>query len=220
MFLSQLCPNVRSAAARRDLADPYEMHRTILRAFPARAAGGAGNVLFRVEQPRAGLPAVLVLSEYEPAWASLPTLYVTDARTSSFDGIVFRAGRRLAFRVRANPTKRLCKMSTRSDGSTVTDWCNAKGKGKRVGLMREVEQLAWLGRKGAEGGFRVLDARANAEGTVRGYKAGNELSFIAVLFDGILEVTDADLFRNALFAGIGPGKAFGFGLLSVAPVRG
>ena len=40
----------------------------------------------------------------------------------------------------------------------------------------------------------------------------------SVRYDGILEVTDADLLRNTLIRGIGPGKAFGFGLLSVAPV--
>ena len=38
-----------------------------------------------------------------------------------------------------------------------------------------------------------------------------------VRYDGVLEVTDPEKFRASLFHGIGPGKAFGFGLLSVAP---
>jgi len=37
-----------------------------------------------------------------------------------------------------------------------------------------------------------------------------------VLFDGRLVVTDADRFRETLTAGIGSGKAYGFGLLSIA----
>ena len=37
-------------------------------------------------------------------------------------------------------------------------------------------------------------------------------------FDGILEVTDPAAFAATIAAGIGPAKAFGFGLLSVAPV--
>ena len=41
----------------------------------------------------------------------------------------------------------------------------------------------------------------------------------SVLFDGLLRVTDTDAFLRTLVRGIGPGKAFGFGLLSVAPVR-
>ena len=38
-------------------------------------------------------------------------------------------------------------------------------------------------------------------------------------YEGILEVTNADNFRDTLVRGIGPAKAFGFGLLSVAPIR-
>jgi CRISPR system Cascade subunit CasE len=37
-----------------------------------------------------------------------------------------------------------------------------------------------------------------------------------VLFNGTLAVTDPERFRAALATGIGSGKAYGFGLLSVA----
>lgn len=39
----------------------------------------------------------------------------------------------------------------------------------------------------------------------------------AALFEGMLAVADPARFRDTLIHGIGPGKAFGFGLLSVAP---
>jgi len=45
------------------------------------------------------------------------------------------------------------------------------------------------------------------------------MTFGAATFEGILEVTDAEKFRQSLKQGIGTGKAYGFGLLSVAPVR-
>lgn len=41
----------------------------------------------------------------------------------------------------------------------------------------------------------------------------------SVRYDGTLAVTDPAVFRETIIRGIGPGKAFGFGLLSVAPVR-
>jgi CRISPR system Cascade subunit CasE len=44
-------------------------------------------------------------------------------------------------------------------------------------------------------------------------------AFTAVRFDGELGVTDAALLREAVANGIGTQKAFGFGLLSLAPVR-
>lgn len=45
----------------------------------------------------------------------------------------------------------------------------------------------------------------------------HKLTFGSVLFEGRLRVTDAERFRATLAAGIGSGKAYGFGLLSIAP---
>jgi len=115
-------------------------------------------------------------------------------------------------------------------------------KGKRVELTRESEQIAWLARKGQgqngePGGFELLmnevkDGRgeinmvprvnASSEGKQKGRKGiattGRLTTHLPVLFEGLLRVTDKDAFRETLIRGIGPGKAFGFGLFSVAPV--
>ncbi len=45
------------------------------------------------------------------------------------------------------------------------------------------------------------------------------LTFASVLFDGDLVVLDKMLFLEALSGGIGTGKAYGFGLLSIAPAE-
>lgn len=45
------------------------------------------------------------------------------------------------------------------------------------------------------------------------------MTFGSVLFEGTLRVADLDRFRAALMEGIGSGKAYGFGLLSIAPAR-
>jgi CRISPR system Cascade subunit CasE len=42
------------------------------------------------------------------------------------------------------------------------------------------------------------------------------MTFGDVVFEGRLRVGDAEAFRRALAVGIGSGKAYGFGLLSVA----
>ncbi|MBO9390923.1 MAG: type I-E CRISPR-associated protein Cas6/Cse3/CasE [Roseiflexus sp.] len=96
--------------------------------------------------------------------------------------------------------------------------------------MREEEQIAWLAHKGEQHGFRLLSTSVNPEApAVQAAKQADEhgwrkvtqtqtmhLTFGAVLFTGYLKVTDADRFRTALEHGIGSGKAFGFGLLSIA----
>ena len=51
-----------------------------------------------------------------------------------------------------------------------------------------------------------------------GATQGTQTHF-AVLFEGVLEVNDPALLEKAIQEGIGSGKGFGFGLLSLAPVR-
>ena len=44
------------------------------------------------------------------------------------------------------------------------------------------------------------------------------LTFNSVLFKGVLTITNSNKFLNTLKNGIGSGKAFGFGLLSISPI--
>ena len=76
----------------------------------------------------------------------------------------------------------------------------------------------------ARGHADVADARTGELDTVTGLRSGRpergpaikqKLTFAGVLFDGHLEVTDASLFYETIRQGVGPGKAYGFGLLSV-----
>lgn len=234
MYLTQLILNPRSRAVWRDLADVHAMHRTVMSGFPNLAADGDARgrlgVLYRLEShPRTGEPTVLVQSAIAPNWAQLPQGYLLErAGMPNPDckevGAIFarlRPGTPLTFRLRANPTKRV---SAHAAG------VRPEQVGKRVELRGEVEQLAWLARKGAQHGFIVLsvraasgaaaipDVRIRPGGKVVGRRpAGAPMTFAAVTFEGRLRVTDADRFRAALAAGIGPGKAYGFGLLSIAP---
>jgi CRISPR system Cascade subunit CasE len=203
MNLSQLVLNPRSRQVRRELAEPYEMHRTLLRAFQDASAGGPGRVLFRAEVSRTtGIPMLLVQSEYRPDWSCLTALrdYLSSeppqARPVSPN---FAVGRQLHFRLRANPT--------------------VKQDGKRMGLLREDDQIAWLRRKGEVGGFAVAGAIVVPEGFAHGRKIDangtHSLSHLAVRFDGVLTVLNAGHFTQTLINGVGSAKAFGFGLLSV-----
>jgi len=237
IYLSRLLLDPLRRPVRRDLADCHQLHRTLLRAFPKAPAGAPARehvgLLYRTEpyerHPR--LIRVLVQSAVEPDWSDLPPDYLgpsPDERPNpalrTVDEAYGRisAGMQLTFRLRANPTKRISTNNTEQD---------ARWRGKRIELRREDEQLDWLGRKGIDGGFRLLNVStspdirdvhaANLE-KVRGRRPSRDgaatmpLRFGAVLFEGYLEVIDADAFRITLRNGIGSGKAFGFGLLSVA----
>lgn len=214
MHLSRLILNPRNRRVQREVAEPYQMHRSLMRAFPDDLDEGAERVLFRLEtHPRTGALTLLVQSWTLPDWSWLAEpnargylLPVDEPNPSvkSFD-LHLAPGQVLAFRLRANPTVKRKFPS---------------GDHKRVGLYREEEQIEWLKHKGEQGGFRLLSARTGGQDVVNGtiHRNGDKhkLHLLAVQFDGLLQVTDPDRLRETVRRGIGSGKALGFGLLSLA----
>lgn len=221
MFLSLLKLNTAHRAVRRDVADCQQLHRTIMSAFPqaGSAARAELGVLFRLEVSDRE-SQLYVQSLVEPDWSRLPDGYclpggiacksVADKYAAITNGMVLR------FRLKANPTKRL-----------PAGCPGEKRDGPRVDLRREEDQLEWLRRKAQASGFDLLSVQveqeipdvrlAAAPVRVRGRHPAGRLTFRSVLFEGRLRVTDSERFAEALRRGIGSGKAYGFGLLSVAP---
>lgn len=246
IYLSRLILDLGSRQVLSELAEPYEMHRTLMKAFPAVTgeveARSYYGVLFRAEvDEKARIARVYVQSNVEPDWSVLCHLgsYLCwDAAVPAYDckditGALksIGVGQTLAFRLRANPTKRLVR-----EGDPLS--------GKRVALFKEDEQIEWLRRKGngeggkSPGGFDLVatvlpssggtggavpQVRVRPEGIVRGRKrapgGGHLTTHFSVLFEGLLKVTDATAFVETVRRGVGPGKAYGFGLLSIAPAR-
>ena len=249
LYLSRLVLDPRSRQVWSELAQPYEMHRTLMHAFeryPLKEKENAREkfgVLFRTDvDAHCNRVTLYVQSSVEPDWSFLATfqyylLTGADKPNPACKDVAgayqqLQDGQALSFRLRANPTKRIGK-----DAENNGVW-----KGKRVGLLREEDQIAWLIRKGQEreigkpGGFEMLmkDVAAPSgevlqvplvnvrrEGKQRGRKKENgrshETTHLSVLFDGLLRITDANAFRETLARGIGSAKAYGFGLLSIVP---
>jgi len=237
IYLSRLFLNNGSHTVRMDLGDCHRLHRRILAAFPpaqeSMSARSEFSILYRAEpiQAKPMLTRLLIQSALVPDWSHLPRSYLSAMLDGSdnpswrsigeqYDKIA--AGTQYIFRLRANPTKRI------SDRNPLREDLLC---GKRVDLRGEEQQINWLRHKGKQHGFRLLDTLTQAEVAevqaavgekTRGWRPKHEdkpamrLSFGAVVFNGRLEVTEKDLFIQALRVGIGSGKAFGFGLLSIA----
>jgi len=236
MYLSKLTLNLKSRTVQNDLADCQSLHRRLMAAFPQAPVDANAReyfgVLYRLDFDRGEEP-LLVQSRVEPDWSRLPGDYVYGALPKIKDLTeaysVLAAGQVLTFRLRANVTK---KINTKSgpDGK--------RRHGARVEVWDEERRLEWLTRKGAAAGFDILIARvnggrqypmvrANPGGKVWGKKktraeqaeGKGRITFGGVVFEGALRISDPARFREAVAAGIGPAKAYGFGLLSVAPAR-
>jgi CRISPR system Cascade subunit CasE len=184
------------------------------------ARGSAAGFLFRIDPQPGGRVVILVQSAAKPDWDyafhNADYLPAAPPEVRSFDPS-FAKGQRLRFRLVANPTKRLSRNSRERDGEPVPE----QSVGKRVPVP--ADQLdEWLARRAATAGFSIVkDSTTIQPGYVYVNDTPNEKGqrLRSVRYDGTLTVTDPARFRETLVRGIGPGKAFGFGLLSVAPVN-
>lgn len=227
MYLSRLTLNPRTRRVQRELANPYELHRTLMQSFPP-ALPEDERVLFRVEvDDDTGIPTVLLQSQTAPDWAWLGDPgaqgYLLRAPESKPFTLTFTPGQRLAFRLRANPTEKRWLPREKDDPTS-------ERKPMRVALAAPKEpgaepqsvqerQRAWLERKGQAGGFQVVAVNIVAEGNLYGRTSGESrhaLQFSAVRFEGVLQVTDPEKLWHTVQTGVGSGKGFGFGLLSLA----
>jgi CRISPR system Cascade subunit CasE len=234
IWLSRLVLDGRDRAVRRDLADVHDLHRTLMRAFPTVAvleARAAVGFLYRLEPESATYrPVVLAQSAVQPDWTALPAGYLAselhDEAAQGKDIEPFLAGLRpgttVRFRLRANATRRL---ATRPGGGD--------GPGPRVPLRQDEARLAWLSRRLGAAGAQlrlaptssggVPDVRLVPGGTLLGKHpaqangGGTTITIEAVLFEGRVEVTDPTALCHAVRVGIGPAKAYGCGLLTLAP---
>lgn len=201
IYLSLLILNPRSRQVQAELRDPYQMHRTISRAFgedPATYA--AARCLFRVDEISGDAqPRLLVQSQMTPDWSPITAIerYLAEEPRLTSYAPRFTAGQLLAFRLRCNPT--------------------VKRQGSRYALRTEAERMTWLARKAETGGFVVCRADIKALDPLTTCTAkAQTVTLNSVQYDGLLRVMDPERFAATLASGIGSAKGFGFGLLSLA----
>jgi CRISPR system Cascade subunit CasE len=210
MLLHRVFLDLRCKEARRDVADPYEMHSTLCRAFaPAEKKCPEGAFLWRLEpeQTNHGAMAQVIIQSRElPDWHRItPDKWFGEAPWSplnleeKLNLKTINKNMKFRYRLRANPS--VCK------------------NGKRYGLFSEIDQISWINRQGERNGFLLITTNCSEERMLTGKnRTEYPIRIFSVLYDGILEVKDPDLFRNSIATGIGHGKAMGLGLFSVVPI--
>lgn len=229
MFLMRAFLDPTSREVRADLKSPEGLHKTVMRAFPDHVGPSPRRelgVLHRLDEDRDRL-VLLVQSRVRPSVDRWPAGYLlklgddVDWSASMVDSnpavrdlaterARIEAGDRFMFRLVANTTK---KIATKSgpDGE--------RKNGTRVPVRGDDERIQWFDRHATASGFgREQGTVRITEVAPRGRGGAKGLTFAGALFEGSLRVNDAVAFRAALDAGIGPAKAYGFGLLSVRRV--
>lgn len=184
--------------------DPYLWHKALWSLFPDRP-DARREFLFRVEHSARGQPArLLLLAPWQPQSNHAATVLAT----REFEP-VFTPGQRLRFRLIANPVRCI-----RDEGGRVDK--DGRPKACRVPIVQEPAQLDWLVRK-LDGVATLESAIVAGQAPLRFRKKGSGAGkLVPVLYDGVLNVQSADQLIHRLRSGIGPAKAFGCGLLSLA----
>lgn len=199
---------------RKGLLSPSIFHGAIESSFD----GGRERRLWRVDEFQ-GRYYLLLLSAQVPDLSHMAEQFGTEGserpwQTKAYGSLLERVkpGSTWQFRLTANPTQ-----SVRS---------SQPGKrGKVHAHITPAHQLQWLLDRCEDHGFKVdpEEVTVTKNQWQRFYKGGQHkktVTLLSVTFEGILTVTDAECFRKTMVEGLGRGKAFGLGLLTVMGLRG
>jgi CRISPR system Cascade subunit CasE len=184
-------------AAQHQLIDSYAWHKALWKAFPETESR---DFLFRVEIHATGF-ILYLLSEKEP------TKLEWGVWESKVVGETFLDHSSYRFQLCANPT-----VKRKIDG---------RKNGTRTAIYDSEELKAWLLRKAEQSGFTVDDDTLRISPPINQpfRKNGTHGNHKRVEFQGVLNVTQPEAFKETFKNGMGSAKAFGFGLLVLQPVK-
>lgn len=213
MFLSKILYDRRRWDVIHDLEDRDRLHKKMLKLFPDYPGGGRDNarelmgVLFRVEQK-----FIIMQSKLAPSSTRLSGGYaiegtkdVTTNYASIREGAVYR------FRLDANTSMKVLQedgdwIPNLDDASTAT-----RTRTKRKGCGNFAERQRWFELRTVKCGFATLDFSMDSLPILRVTKGSLE----ATRFEGRLKVLQLEPFLQALHGGIGQGKPYGLGMISI-----
>ena len=231
MYLTRFRVNTARRQARELLGSPHRMHAAVNMSFPALLPrdGTDPRVLWRIDRNSAAEVLLFVVSPQRPDLTHLveqagwPTTGTAGWQTFDYAAFLTRLsqGSIWSFRLTANPVHSI----RRKEGEPT----------KRTAHLTARHQIAWLlARKDA--GFAIVEkppaSRLLPEGDehqlivrdqadLRFAKAAERrtVTLTAVTYDGRLQVTDPDALRRTLTQGLGKAKAYGCGLMTLAPLQ-
>lgn len=225
MYLTRFEFNTARRGARALLGSPHKLHSAVEHGFPSTLAGGPtadaeGRVLWRLDQqPDQQATLLYLVSPQRPdlthlveqaGWPTLQPGWNTRDYRPLLDRLA--TGQRWTFRLTANPvsSRRKTEKSTKS---------------QRFGHVTVAQQTAWLLERTERLGFVVPkgthdepDVAVRRRETLRFDRDHHTVTLATAVFEGVLDVLDPVALRCALVRGIGPGKGYGCGLLTLAPV--
>lgn len=211
MYLSRVELNPFRRETIRAFSSPQIIHAAVMASFPSFGQE-PGRILWRVDKV-GDATYIIVQSETKPDFNHIIDQFGRPEAERHWDVIEYdeflsklKEGQMWRFRIKANPTFSLPS----PDGK----------RGKVVAHITAEQQLTWICSKAEKSGFKISDETITLKHRdIKKFEHGeSKITLATATFEGILTVTDADLLRQSIIDGIGRGKAYGCGLLSLARV--
>ena len=212
MYLSRIELDTKRHDTRRAIASPQVLHAAVERCFHT-ADGEKQRKLWRIDLLRERI-YLLTLSPEPPDFTNFSHQFCAPGNKEEikdYRPIIenIKEGHCFRFRLRGNPTH---SVSTEKDM-----------RGKVLAHVTTEQQRGWLMKKAQNNGFGLSEGEFDIVETrlLRFLRAekNKPVEINTAIFEGRLEVTDADLFSRALTQGIGRAKAYGCGLITVMPLQ-
>ena len=205
MYLSRVELDLTRRSTMEALAAPQKLHGAVESAF----AGERRRRLWRLDRLGERL-YLLLLSEDAPDLSGVVEQFGTGtaAETRSYDPLLERVvpGSCWQFRLTANPTKSCKDPKAPAERGSVMAHCSTK------------HQKQWLLDRAAKHGFALREEEFTVTRVQWQHFAKHgtrPVTLLAVTYEGVLQVTDPEQFRALLCQGMGRGKAYGLGLMTV-----
>lgn len=235
-YLSRIWLNPLRTQTQRFLRNPQAAHAAVLGGLHRQPV--AERVLWRWEPDGPHRARLLVLTQTRPSWEHLieqagwpgadEQQYLVRPYEPLLDQVTF--GREFAFRLKANPVSATRNPQAPSASQKEHLSAQVHPRGVRVAHRTVEHQLDWLIKRVPQWGFTLATGaedlpavriiardRISFSKRLPDGRPGGRVTLQIVTFEGIARITDPELTRRSLLSGVGAGKAYGLGLITLAP---
>ncbi|MFJ5228664.1 type I-E CRISPR-associated protein Cas6/Cse3/CasE [Kitasatospora sp. NPDC088391] len=214
LWLTRIIPDPRHPDVRHDADEAVRLHHRIMSLFPDDVPSTEPRrhlgILFRTETGRDG-EQILLQSNRRPDPAQLPDGYGTIAAKPLAPLLdALRKDLPVRYRIAASPV--------RKPGATTRALYHLP----EVVALGGAHADEWWTRQAETSGLALTTLHSIPLDAATGHRRQDRhrIHHTRTLFEGTARITDPDLLRTRIREGIGRGKAYGCGLLSIAPHRG
>lgn len=200
MNLTKITLPLANRSIQRALRDCQQMHRLIMGLFDTDRA--SADVLYRLRSDPGAISVYI--------YSSSPV-----KRDRLVQGMKFAGERDMGSWLESLSDGQIWNFDLLAWPSKKVAIDGARNSRRRI-LRTAEERAGWLQHKAMQNGFdimTVIELESFQQAGCHAAGNGGRLYVDSYHYQGTLQVTDAALFRKAVCSGLGPGKAYGLGML-------